>query len=169
MPKLKSLEDFFINEIKDLYSAENQITKALPKIIKAVNSRELKDALQNHLEETENQVERLKKISGILGKSLTGKKCVGMEALLEEGKEIMESDCEPEVLDVAMISAAQKVEHYEIAGYGCAKTYARLLGYDEIEDLLQETLDEEGNADKILTEIADELNPQALQPAESEE
>jgi ferritin-like metal-binding protein YciE len=168
MAKLKSLEDFFITELKDLNSAESQIVKALPKLIKAVNSRELKDALQNHLKETENQVTRLKKISDILGKPLTGKKCTGMEAIIEEGNEIMESDSQPEVLDVGIIAAAQKVEHYEMAGYGCAKTYARLLGYDEVEDLLQESLDEEGNADKTLTEIADELNPQALQPAESE-
>jgi ferritin-like metal-binding protein YciE len=169
MAKLKSLEDFFIEELKDLYSAEKQITKALPKMVKAATSEELKDAFQAHLGETENQVTRLEKISKILGKGLTGKKCAAMEGLLEEGKELMEEDAAPEVLDAALIAAAQKVEHYEIASYGCAKTYARLLGYEEIVDLLQETEDEEANADKTLTALADELNIDAMQPAEAEE
>jgi ferritin-like metal-binding protein YciE len=168
MAKLKTLEDFFIEELKDLYNAEKQLTKALPKMVKAATSGELKAAFQNHLGETEDQVKRLEKVSEILGRSLNGKKCAAMEGLLEEGKEIMEEDAAPEVLDAALIAAAQKVEHYEIASYGCAKTYARLLGYEDIESLLQETADEEGNADKTLTGIADELNIDALQPAEEE-
>lgn len=170
MAKLKTLEDFLVAELKDLYSAEKQITKALPKMAKAATSEELKGAFENHLAETENQIARLEKIGKILGKAMTGKKCAAMEGLLEEGKEIMEEEnISPEVLDVALICAAQKVEHYEIASYGCAKTYARLLGLEDVESLLQETEDEEANADKILTGIADELNAEAMQPAESEE
>ncbi len=168
MAKLKTLEDFFVDELKDLYSAEKQLTKALPKMAKAASSEELKEAFQSHLGETENQVARLEKISKILGKGLTGKKCKAMEGLIEEGKELMEEDAAPEVMDAALIAAAQKVEHYEIASYGCAKTYARLLSYDKIEKLLQETEDEEANADKTLTDIADELNIEAIEPVEKE-
>lgn len=168
MAKLKTLEDFFIESLKDLYSAEKQITKALPKMAKAASSEELKDAFESHLEETENQITRLEKIGRSEGKALTGKKCAAMEGLLEEGKELMEEDAAPEVLDVALIAAAQKVEHYEIAAYGCAVTYARLLGKDDVVDLLQETLEEEAAADEKLTAIADELNPEAMEPAEEE-
>jgi ferritin-like metal-binding protein YciE len=168
MSKLKTLEDFFADELKDVYNAEKQITKALPKMAKAASSEDLKNALETHLAETEGQVARLEKIGKILGKTLSGKKCKAMEGLMEEGKELMEEDAAPEVMDVALIAAAQKVEHYEIATYGCLKTYARLLGYEEIEDLLQETLEEEGNADKTLTAIAEELNTEAMQPAEQE-
>lgn len=169
MAKLKSLEDFLIEELKDLYSAEKQIIKALPKMVKASSSQELKDAFENHLRETENQVQRLEQISKNFGKALTGKKCKAMEGLLEEGKEIMEQDAAPAVRDAALIAAAQKVEHYEIASYGCARTYARLLDQSEAEELLQETLDEEANADKLLTEIAENLNVEALESSEREE
>lgn len=163
MAKLKSLEDFFVEELKDLYNAEKQILKALPKMIKAASSEELKNAFQNHLEETQNQVQRLEQISKKIGKSLNGKKCKAMEGLLEEGKEIMQEDAEPTVKDAALIAAAQKVEHYEIASYGCARTYARLMNDVDSADLLQETLDEEGNADKTLTEIAESINVEALE------
>jgi len=166
MPKVKSLEDFLIAELKDLYSAEKQIIKALPKMVKAATSEDLKEAFQNHFKETENQVQRLEKVSKIVGKTLTGKKCVAMEGLLEEGKEIMEEDMDPQVRDVALICAAQKVEHYEIASYGCARTYARLLGMDDAEELLQETLDEEGNANKLLTEISESLNVEAMEKSD---
>lgn len=162
MAKLKTLEDFFIEELKDLYSAEKQIIKALPKMIKGATSQELKDALQNHLEETENQVKRLADISQALGKGLTGKKCKAMEGLLEEGAELLEEEAEPAVMDAAIICACQKVEHYEIASYGCARTYAKLLGDSESQALLQETLDEEANADQTLTGIADKINIEAL-------
>jgi ferritin-like metal-binding protein YciE len=165
MSKLKTLEDFFVDELKDVYNAEKQITKALPKMAKAASSEDLKNAFETHLAETEGQVARLEKIGKIIDKTLSGKKCKAMEGLMEEGKELMEEDAAPEVMDVALIAAAQKVEHYEMATYGCLKTYARLLGYEEIEDLLQETLEEEGNADKTLTAIAKELNVEALQPA----
>lgn len=163
MAKIKSLNDFLIEELKDLYSAEKQITKALPKMAKAAAAEELKEAFQNHLQETEGQISRLEEISNILGKTLTGKKCKAMEGLMQEGKELLEVDIELNVRDVALIAAAQKVEHYEIASYGCARTYAKLLGMSDIEKLLQETLDEEGNANKILNEISEDLNVEAIQ------
>ncbi len=167
---MKSLEDFLMEELKDLYSAEKQLTKALPKMAKAANSDELRQAFEDHLKETEGQVARLDKISKLAGgRSLAGKKCKAMEGLIEEGKEIMEEDCTPEVRDVALIAAAQKVEHYEIASYGCAKTYARLLGYSEVEELLEETQQEESAADEKLTALSEELNAEALEPAETEE
>lgn len=170
MAKMKSLEDFLMEELKDLYSAEKQLTKALPKMAKAANSDELRQAFEDHLKETEGQVARLEKISKLAGgRSLAGKKCKAMEGLIEEGKEIMEEDCTPEVRDVALIAAAQKVEHYEIASYGCAKTYARLLGYSEVEELLEETQQEESSADEKLTALSEELNAEALEPAETEE
>ncbi len=170
MAKMKSLEDFLMEELKDLYSAEKQLTKALPKMAKAANSDELRQAFEDHLKETEGQVARLDKISKLAGgRSLAGKKCKAMEGLIEEGKEIMEEDCTPEVRDVALIAAAQKVEHYEIASYGCAKTYARLLGYSEVEELLEETQQEESAADEKLTALSEELNAEALEPAETEE
>jgi ferritin-like metal-binding protein YciE len=169
MAKMKNLEDFLMDELKDLYSAEKQLTKALPKMAKAATSPELQQAFTDHLEETEKQIERLDEIAQLAGgKSLTGKKCKAMEGLIEEGKELMEEDATPEVMDVALICAAQKVEHYEIASYGCAATYARLLGYSEVEDLLNETLEEEKGADEKLTAIAEELNPEAMN-GESEE
>jgi ferritin-like metal-binding protein YciE len=169
MAKMKNLEDFLMDELKDLYSAEKQLTKALPKMAKAATSPELQQAFTDHLAETEAQIERLDKISKLAGgRSLSGKKCKAMEGLIEEGKELMEEDATPEVMDVALICAAQKVEHYEIASYGCAVTYARLLGYDDVAELLGETLDEEKGADEKLTGIAEELNPESMNP-ESEE
>ncbi len=168
MPKMKTLEDFLMDELKDLYSAEKQLTKALPKMAKAANSDELRLAFEDHLKETEGQIERLDKISKIAGKALTGKKCKAMEGLIEEGKEVLEEDCTPEVRDVALIAAAQRVEHYEIAAYGCAKTYARLCGYDEVMELLEETLEEESAANEKLTGLAEEINAEALEPAEEE-
>lgn len=166
MGKMKNLEDFLMDELKDLYSAEKQLTKALPKMAKAATSPELQEAFSNHLSETEEQIKRLDKISKLAGKSLSGKKCVAMEGLVEEGKELMEEDAAPEVMDVALICAAQKVEHYEIASYGCAATYARLLGYTDVEKLLLETLEEEKGADEKLTSISEELNPEAMNPDE---
>ena len=168
MAKMKTLEDFLMDELKDLYSAEKQLTKALPKMAKAANSEELRLAFEDHLKETEGQIERLDKISKITGKALTGKKCKAMEGLVEEGKEVLEEDCTPEVRDVALIAAAQRVEHYEIAAYGCAKTYARLCGYDDVMELLEETLEEESAANEKLTGLAEEINAEALEPAEEE-
>src|SRR5581483_6942959 len=148
--KMKSLQDLFVDELRDLYSAENQLVKALPKMVKAASSPELQAAFQEHLEVTKGQVNRLEKIFEQLDTRAKGKKCMGMEGLIEEGKEIMEEDATPEVLDAALIGAAQRVEHYEIAGYGSARAHAERLGFDEAATLLQETLDEEAEADKKL-------------------
>ena len=153
--KLESLRELLVDELKDLYSAENQLVKALPKMAKAAASPELKAAFEEHLEETKGQVDRLVTIFEQLEGSPKGKKCKAMEGLVEEGSEFIDADGEDSVKDAALICAAQKVEHYEIASYGCARTFASLLGLDEVAELLQETLDEEGNADKKLTELAE--------------
>jgi ferritin-like metal-binding protein YciE len=155
--KLGSLHDLYVEELRDLYNAENQILKALPKMAKAACHPELKQAFEEHLEQTQGQVERLDKIFKKLDARAKGKKCKAMEGLLEEGKELMEQDADEDVLDAALIAAAQKVEHYEIAAYGCARTYARLLGEDEAAELLQQTLDEEGETDKRLTQLAESV------------
>ncbi len=155
--KIASLHDLYVDELKDLYNAENQLLKALPKMAKAATAPELKEAFTSHLEETRGQVERLDQIFEELGVSPKGKKCKAMEGLLEEGKEVMAEDMEPTVMDAALIASAQRVEHYEMAGYGCVRTFARLLGYEEAQNLLQETLDEEGAADKKLTDLADSV------------
>jgi ferritin-like metal-binding protein YciE len=151
------LGELLVDELKDLYSAENQIIKALPKMAKAASSPDLKRAFERHLEETRRQVERLNQIGESLEVKLTGKKCKGMEGLIEEGKEVMEEDFDDDTLDAGLIGAAQKVEHYEIAGYGTARTHAEMLGYSKIAKLLQQTLDEEGAADKKLTQIAESV------------
>ena len=153
--KLESLRELLVDELKDLYSAENQLVKALPKMAKAAASPELKAAFEEHLEETKGQVDRLVTIFEQLEGSPKGKKCKAMEGLVEEGSEFIDADGDDYVKDAALICAAQKVEHYEIASYGCARTFATLLGLDEVAELLQETLDEEGNADKKLTELAE--------------
>ena len=159
------LEELLIDELKDLYSAENQIVKALPKMAKAASAPELKRAFERHLEETKRQVERLNQIGEQLEIRLTGKKCKGMEGLIEEGKEIIEEDLDEDATDAGLIGAAQKVEHYEIAAYGTARTHASLLGYNKVAKLLQQTLDEEGNTDKKLTALAESvINVEALQP-----
>jgi ferritin-like metal-binding protein YciE len=166
---LGSLHDLYVDELRDLYSAEKQLLKALPKMAKAANDPALKGAFEEHLTVTEGQVNRLERIFKQLGERPTGKKCVGMEGLIEEGKELMEEDAEPAVLDAALIAAAQKVEHYEIAGYGCVRTYARLLGYGDAAELLQATLDEEGEADKTLTQLAESvINVEAEEEGEDE-
>ena len=162
---MESLRDLYIEELKDLYSAENQIIKALPKMIKAATSPDLKAGFEEHLEQTRGQVDRLEKIFKQLDESPKGKKCKGMEGLLEEGKELMEEDAEPEVLDAGLIAAAQHVEHYEIAGYGCVRTYAELLGDKTAVKLLQETLDEEKDTDQKLTMIAKSINVEAEKAA----
>jgi ferritin-like metal-binding protein YciE len=158
MAKLSSPRDLLIEELKDLYSAELQLTRALPKMAKAAENEELKEAFQTHLRETENHASRLEKIMKRLDESPRGKKCKAMEGLIEEGKEIMGEDAEAVILDLGLITAAQKVEHYEIAGYGCARTLAELAGEEEIAEILQETLDEEGKTDKLLTKIALDTN-----------
>jgi len=153
--EMQTLQDLYVGELKDLYSAENQIIKALPKMIKAASHNELKQAFTRHLRETERHVERIEQVCESLGVSPKGKKCVGMEGLLKEGAELIKEKPEPDVLDAGLISAAQHVEHYEMAGYGCVRTYARQLGYESQAEMLQATLDEEGATDKLLTEIAE--------------
>ena len=155
--KIKTLEDLLTDELKDLYSAETQITKALPKMAKTTQSHELRTAFEEHLKQTENQVKRLEKACDELGISPKGKKCVGMEGLLEEGKEIMTNGADPNAMEAGLIGAAQKVEHYEIAGYGCVHTYAHQLGEQQDARLLRQTLDEEGATDKQLTQLAEQV------------
>jgi ferritin-like metal-binding protein YciE len=153
--KLRSLQDLYVEELKDLYSAESQLLTALPKMAKAASAPELSKAFKDHLKETEGQVKRLETIFEKLATSPKGKKCKAMEGLVEEGKETISEDADPSVKDAGLIAAAQRVEHYEMAGYGCVRTFARLLGHDDAADLLQETLDEEGAADKKLTKLAE--------------
>jgi ferritin-like metal-binding protein YciE len=153
--EMETLKDLYVEELKDLYSAENQIIKALPKMIKAASHDELKNAFTRHLNQTETHVQRIEQVCDELGVSPKGKKCVGMEGLLKEGSELIKEKPEPDVLDAGLIAAAQHVEHYEMAGYGCVRTYARQLGYESQAELLQATLDEEGDTDKLLTEIAE--------------
>lgn len=161
--KLRSLEDLFLDQLRDLYSAENQILKALPKMIKAAASSELKSAFEEHLEQTRGHPERLEQIFDELDASPKGKKCKGMEGLIDEGKETMSEAEEDAVCDAALIAAAQRVEHYEMAGYGCARTYAHMLGKDRAANLLQQTLTEEKETDEKLTRLAEEIvNVQAV-------
>jgi ferritin-like metal-binding protein YciE len=153
--ELDTLKDLYVDELKDLYSAEKQLVKALPKMAKAANDPELQQAFRTHLKETTQHVERLEQICRELGVSPRGKKCVGMEGLIEEGNELIKEGPEPEVLDAGLINKAQHVEHYEIAGYGTVRTYARQLGFDNQAELLQQTLDDEGRTDHLLTELAE--------------
>lgn len=165
---LSTLHDLYVDELKDLYNAEHQLLKALPKMAKAASDPQLAEAFTAHLAETKGQVDRLETIFKELDASPKGRKCKAMEGLLEEGKELMAEDADPTVMDAALITAAQRVEHYEMAGYGCVRTFARLLGYEEAADLLQETLDEEGAADKKLTKLAETvINVEAVAPVTS--
>ena len=168
--EMESLKELYVDELKDLYSAEKQLVKALPKMAKNASNPELKEAFTNHLQETEGHVERLEQIFEMLGERAGGKKCKGMEGLIEEAKELLEEDATEEVLDAGLISKAQHVEHYEIAGYGTVRTYARQLGLDDQAELLQETLDEEGKTDELLTQLAESsVNLEAEQGSEEEE
>ena len=152
--EIDTLKDLYVEELKDLYSAEKQLVKALPKMAKAAKTKQLQDAFRNHLKETEQHVARIEKICQELGVSPRGKKCVGMEGLIEEGSEMI-NEAKDEALDAGLISKAQHVEHYEMAGYGTVRTYARQLGFENQAELLQQTLDEEGKADQLLTELAE--------------
>jgi ferritin-like metal-binding protein YciE len=163
--ELSSLEDLLVEELKDLYSAENQLLKAIPKMAKAATSKALKSGFEKHLKQTEGHVERLEQVCELFDVSPKGKKCKAMEGLIEEGGDVIKEDAEPEVKDAALIAAAQRVEHYEIAGYGCVRTYAKLLGNDKAARLLQQTLDEEGDTDKALTKLAETINVEAEDPA----
>lgn len=166
--KATSLRDLYLEELKDLYDAEHQIIKALPKMVNKASSDELRNALQEHLEVTREQATRLENIFEQMGERAKAKKCKGMAGLVEEGSEILKEDMDEDVKDAAIISAAQRVEHYEMAAYGTVRTYANLLGENEAAELLQKTLDEEKQADQTLNEIAEQINVEA-QGAEGEE
>ena len=153
--EMESLRDLYIDELKDLYSAEKQLVRALPKMMKNATNAQLKEAFRNHLAETEGHVARLEQIFESLESSPRGKKCVGMEGLIEEASELLEEDAEDDVLDAGLISKAQHVEHYEMAGYGTVRTWAQILGEDQHVSLLEQTLQEEKNADRLLTQIAE--------------
>ena len=158
---VETMQELLIDELKDLYSAEKQIVRALPKLAKAATSPDLKQALTNHLKETEGQVTRLEQIAEIVSKKLTGKTCVGMKGVLEEGSEVLEDTDKGTIRDAAMIAAAQRVEHYEMAGYGSAREFAKMLGLSQVATLLEETLEEEKAADKLLSGIAKQVNTTA--------
>ena len=165
--KLESVENLFLHELKDLLSAEKQLVKALPKMAKGAASQALKEAFEDHLEQTKVHVERLEKIFENLGKTARAEHCKAMEGLVEEGADLLEEDGEDMVKDAALIGAAQKVEHYEIASYGTARTIAELLGNDQAVQLLQETLDEEKETDEKLTELAmSEVNLEAAKASD---
>lgn len=164
---LDTLEKLYISELRDLYSAENQLLKALPKMAKEASSPELKDAFEKHLEQTKGHVERLEELFGQLAESPKGKTCQAMKGLIEEGSEILNEEGEDSVLDAGLIVAAQKVEHYEIASYGSVRTFANLLGQDEAATLLQSTLDEESETNEVLNQLAESVvNQEALTETE---
>jgi len=153
--QINILNDLFVDQLRDLYSAEDQILQALPKMAQAAHSSDLKQAFQTHLEQSRTHKQRLDRIFSGLGISATGQHCEAMEGLIKEGEETLQLRADPLVKDAALIAAGQRVEHYEIAGYGTVRTFADHLGYDDAEDLLQQTLNEEGEADKLLTSIAE--------------
>ena len=170
MAEMDSLRELYVDGLKDLWSAENQILKGLPRMIKAASHPQLKRAFTKHEAQTRMQVKRLERICKELGESPRGKKCVGMEGLIDEAKELLSEKPEPNVLDAGLISAAQHVEHYEMAGYGTARTWARLLGYENQAQLLQQTLDEEQATDLLLTDIAtSQINVDAEEADDEEE
>jgi len=156
-----SLRQLYVNELKDLYNAETQLVKALPKMAKASSNAELRQGFEEHLRQTSEHVSRLEQIFDMLGEKATGKKCLGMEGLVKEGAETMSEDYEGALMDAAIIGAAQRVEHYEIAGYGTVRSFAELLGENEHVSLLEQTLEEEKETDQKLTQLADQINSQA--------
>jgi len=167
--EINSLRELYVEQLRDLYDAENQLIKALPKMAKEASSDELRQSIEEHLEQTRGQAERLEQIFEQLGEKPKGKKCKGMQGLLEEGKETLEEDMEEDTKDAAIIAAAQRVEHYEISGYGTARTYANLLGESEAAELLEETLNEEKETDHKLTQLAEEINVEAAEGSGEEE
>jgi ferritin-like metal-binding protein YciE len=167
MPTM-TFEGLFHDQLKDIYDAEKRITKALPKMVENARSEELSDALQRHLEQTEGQIERLDRVFELLGQTPARKSCEAIQGLLAEGDSLMEESDDDRVTDAAIIAAAQKVEHYEIASYGTLREWARMLGREDVADTLQETLDEEGDADRALTRLAQNLNLQAAEHANGE-
>lgn len=166
MSKINNLHDVYVEQLKDLYSAETQLIKALPKMAKAATSPELADGFKQHLEQTKEHAARIEEIFRALDEKPTGKKCKAMEGLIKEGAETIEEDASPAAKDALLIAAAQRVEHYEIAGYGSVKTYASLLGEDEAVKLLEQTLQEEVETDEKLTQAAESINAEAEQVEE---
>lgn len=166
---MQTLKELFVDKLKDVYDAERRITKALPKIIKAANDETLSSALEEHLQQTEGHIERLDRVFENIGESPGRKACHGMMGILEEGDELLGKDGPEAVMDAGLIAAAQSVEHYEITAYGCLKTWANQLGMKDEANLLDETLEEEKQADEKLTRIASTVNPQAMESAEGME
>ena len=170
MAKVKTLHDAFVDELRDTYDAEKQVTKALPKMMKAASSPQLKTAFQNHLAETQTQIGRLEKVFASLGEKVRGKHCDGVAGIIEEGKSIMEEDFDDTTMDACLIAGGQRVEHYEMAAYGTLVAWARTMGHSEAADLLQQTLDEEKAADEKLSSLAEGgINQEAAASAGSEE
>ena len=161
------LQRLYVEQLKDIYSAESQLLKALPKMAKAASSQDLRQGFEKHLEQTKGHVERLEQIFSSLDESPKGKKCMGMEGLIEEGEEVIQEESATEALDAGLIAAAQRVEHYEIAAYGSVHAFAELLGDDDSVSLLLQTLDEEKETDKKLTELSVEINKQAMNASPS--
>jgi ferritin-like metal-binding protein YciE len=160
---LKKLHDLFVEQLSDVYDAEQQLTKALPKMAKAASSKDLQQAFESHLQQTEQHVERIEQIFDELGEKPKNKTCKGMQGLIEEGQEVIKEDGSSEAKDAGLIAAAQKVEHYEIATYGSLRTYAREMGHTKAADMLQQTLDEESQTNEKLTRLAvQHINVQAL-------
>jgi ferritin-like metal-binding protein YciE len=167
---IESLSELFVEQLRDLYDAENQLIKALPKMAEAANSDDLREGIEEHLEQTKGHAQRIEQIFEQLGEKLKAKKCKGMEGIIKEGNETLEEDISDENLqDAAIIAAAQRVEHYEIAGYGTARTFANLLGEDEAASLLEQTLEEEKETDAKLTQLADGINVAAESEGEQSE
>ncbi len=170
MTRMQTMEDILIEELKDLYNAEQQIAQAIPKVIQKASARELRQALSNHLEETKGQIARLEQVENILNKRLSGEVCEGMQGLIRECEHVLSLNGNPALIDVLITGACQRIEHYEIAGYGTARTVAEQMGYDDIADLCQATLDEESNADEELTRVSeDEILPNCPYEADEEE
>jgi len=166
--KINSLHDLYVDQLRDLYDAENQLVKALPKMAEASASDELREGFEEHLEQTRGHVQRLEQIFERLGEKPKGKKCKGIEGLVKEGSETLDEDMQEDTKDAGIIAAAQRVEHYEIAAYGTVRTYADLLGLDDDARLLEQTLEEEKETDQKLTQLAENINVQAEEGVETE-
>lgn len=162
MAKIQSLEELFLHELKDTYDAEHQLLEALPKMAEATKSSELKTAFKDHLKQTKTHISRLEQVFELAGQKPTRKTCDGMKGLLKEGDSMMKEEMPPSVMDAALIGSAQRAEHYEMAAYGTLRTYAYVLGHDKIAPLLQQTLDEEEQTDKLLTQISNRINTEAM-------
>jgi ferritin-like metal-binding protein YciE len=163
MMRKDSLRELYVDELRDLYNAETQLVKTLPKLAKASSNAALRQGFEEHLRQTSEQVSRLEQIFEMIGERATGKKCLGMEGLVKEGADIMKEDYEGALMDAALIGAAQRVEHYEIAGYGTVRAFAKLLGENEHVSLIEQTLEEEKQTDQKLTDLAEQINSEAGQ------